>query len=264
MSEPAPSDLWLFRQTAWPGTAAGVTQRGPHALTDPASGHNLGHTAGADPVQVRALRHRALAELGLTGQQIVCSDQVHGTEIAVARREDVPDLPRRHGWPYYPQADAVLTAERGLVLLLFFADCCPVFLFGAEPLCGGIAHCGWRGSVADLAGKTVAAMQTVFGAVAGQLESVVGPCICVRCYEIGPEVAEAVQATGLSETLHEHGSRLHLDLLALNRALLMRAGLPAQNIRLLTTCTRCGNIPLHSYRRDGKASGRIAAFFALR
>ncbi|MEN6641731.1 MAG: polyphenol oxidase family protein [Armatimonadia bacterium] len=258
------SDLWLLRHTGWPGAVAGVTQRGPHDPADPASGYNLGHTANANHGQVDALRRRALDELGVGDHSLVCSDQIHGTRISVASYDDLPQLPRRHGWPYYPEADALITADDRLALMLFFADCCPVTLYSPDARCGGIAHCGWRGSVADLAGKTVRALSETFGAPAHGLRALVGPCICAKCYEIGPEVADAVLALNLPETLHKQDNSLYLDLLALNTALLERAGVLSYHIQPLTTCTSCGDIPLHSYRRHGPTVGRLAAFFALR
>lgn len=258
------SDLWLLKHTSWPGAVVGITQRGPHDPADPASGHNLGHTSDADHEQVDALRRQALDELGVGDHSLVCSDQIHGTRISVANYDELPQLPSRHGWPYYPEADALITADDRLALMLFFADCCPVTLYSPDAHCGGIAHCGWRGSVADLAGKTARALADAFGATGDGLHALVGPCICAQCYEIGPEVADAVRALDLSETLHKRADSIYLDLLALNTALLKRAGLDPGHIQPLTTCTSCGDVPLHSYRRHGPTVGRLAVFFALR
>jgi polyphenol oxidase len=264
--------------TDWPHAVAGFTARGAYDPADPESGCNLGHTANADHAAVDARRARVLADLGVPGYQIVCGDQVHGTRVALATAASLPGLEQRHGYPYHPNSDALITAEPGLALMLFFADCCPVWLYCPDPLCGGLAHCGWRGTVADLAGLTVAALQQAFDAKPPQMRAVVGPSICGDCYEVGPEVAAAAavqpRTAGVSPApgsagilpaaVSERDGCTHLDLLALNALLLERAGLLPENIRVVNSCTRCGPIPLYSYRRDGAATGRMAALFALR
>jgi len=259
-------DLWTHLVTDWPGAAAGVTQRGPHDPTVPWSGHNFGHTKEADHAAVDALRHRALAELAesvgapASSRHAVLAQQVHGANVAVARHATLPS-------PYYPDCDALVTADPGLALTLFYADCCPIILYSPDPLCGGVAHAGWRGTVADMPGAVVGALQQEFGARPEQLQAVVGPCIGVECYEVGPEVIAAVEALGLDASplvrAASSRERAHLDLLALNAALLQRAGVPADHIRPIPHCTRCGEVPLFSWRRDGPTCGRHVAMFVL-
>jgi YfiH family protein len=177
-------------------------------------------------------------------------------QIAVARHATLPS-------PYYPDCDALVTNEPDLALTLFYADCCPIIIYSENPRCGGVAHAGWRGTVADMAGAIVGALAREFGAQPGQLQAVVGPCIGVECYEVGSEVRDAVAALELgSNATVIRGS--HLDLLALNVALLERAGVPADHIHPLPHCTRCGPVPLFSWRRDGPTCGRHVAMFLLK
>jgi YfiH family protein len=264
------SDLWTVLKHDWPGGAAGVTQRGPH-----------GHTQEADHAAVDALRHRALAELAeavgaRNGPQVrpassrqpsvVCAQQVHGSSVTVARHTDLVSLPQSYGVPYYPDCDALITAESALPLTLFYADCCPIILYSSDHHCGGVAHAGWRGTVADMAGSIVGALRREFGGQPGQLQALVGPCIGVECYEVGPEVVTAVAALELGDVgavIDIDGEHAHLDLLALNIALLQRAGVPSANIQSLSHCTRCGPVPLFSWRRDGPTCGRHVAMFLL-
>ena len=298
-------DLWLHLERGWPGAAAGVTQRGPHDPAIPWSGYNMGRTAQADPATVDALRCRALAELSspLLGPRASCpqpsavgppassrqpslvfAQQVHGPGVAVAHHADLPSLPNSHGYPYYPGCDALITAEPALALTLFYADCCPLILYCPEPLCGGVAHAGWRGTVAGMAASIVGALHRDFGAPPERMQALVGPCIGAECYPVGPEVLAAVEALKLGdvgaalelgdvgETLElgdvgavtdRDGGAVHLDLLALNVALLERSGVPPAHIRRLTDCTRCGPAPLFSWRRDGPTCGRHVAMFTL-
>ena len=269
------SDLWTHLITHWPHAAAGVTQRGPHDPAVPWSGYNLGHTASADHAAVDALRHRALQELSFLGppassrqpwpssRRMICAQQIHSNRVALARHADLASLPQCHGRPYYHDCDAIVTGEPGLALTLFYADCCPIILYSLDPRCGGVAHAGWRGTVADMAGAVVSALQREFGAQPAQLRALVGPCIGVECYEVGPEVMAAVEALGIERCVRAVTDRDHLDLLSLNVALLQRAGVLAAHIQTLPHCTRCGPVPLFSWRRDGPDCGRHVAMFML-
>lgn len=250
--------------TSWPHAVGGFTARGDHDSADPESGCNLGHTQHADHEAVDRRRQQALRDLGIPVQTIVCTDQVHGTNVSVARSADLPQLEQRFGYPYYPQSDALITAEPGLALMLYFADCCPVWLYCSDPLCGGLAHCGWRGTVSDMTGAAVAALKSTFGALPRNMHAVVGPSICAACYEVGPEVVEAVENLDALQSVSCQYSRPHLDLPGLNATLLRRHGLPESHISVVHSCTRCGSVPLYSWRRDGAGTGRMAGFFALR
>lgn len=255
---------WLHRITDWPQAVGGFTARGEHDPDDPESGFNVGHTHHADHAAVDRRRQAALDDLGLPDYHLVLSDQVHGTRVSVARAADLGSIVGRYGYSYYPESDALVTAERGLALMLFFADCCPVWLYCEQPLCGGLAHCGWRGTVADMTGAAVRALGEHFGAAPERLQAVVGPSICGRCYEVGPEVVAAVEALDVAAALRRRERSAYLDLPALNALLLRRHGLPEASVRVVDSCTRCGPTPLYSWRRDGKLTGRMAGFFALR
>lgn len=280
----APSDLWAYFVTEWPFAAAGITQRGPHQPAKACSGYNMGHTAQANHRRVETLRRRAIRELlpGLPESAfregrvcLVGAQQQHSAHVAVVQRANLASQPRFWGVPYYEQCDALITQEPGLVLMLLYADCCPIVLYSPEPLCGGVVHAGWRGTLADIAGRTVRALQEHFGAAPETMQALVGPCIGVECYEVGPEVlgqaCDFCQARKLPRSLcratvwekHAPPEHAFLDLLGLNIALLKQAGLPPENIRRLPYCTSCGPVPLFSWRRDGPHTGRIAAFFVL-
>ena len=45
-----------------------------------------------------------------------------------------------------PQADALVSACRGVALGIFTADCVPIFILDTETPAIGIAHAGWRGT----------------------------------------------------------------------------------------------------------------------
>ena len=88
----------------------------------------------------------------------------------------------------------------------------------------------------------------------------IGPC----CYEVGDELREAFGASGAGFFRPGPNGRLHLDVRAANARQLLDAGLRPGAIHHVADCTRCRADLYHSYRRDGKAAGRMISFVGFR
>jgi hypothetical protein len=58
--------------------------------------------------------------------------------------------------------------------------------------------------------------------------------------------------------------RLHLDVRAANVRQLLDAGLVPERLHHVADCTRCRADLYHSYRRDGRAAGRMISFVGFR
>ena len=92
--------------------------------------------------------------------------------------------------PHVVEADGQVTAQTGVALGMFAADCLPVLF--ADPVTGiiGAAHCGRRGLERGVIESTVALMERK-GARRADIVATLGPRICCDCYEVGDEVADA-------------------------------------------------------------------------
>jgi YfiH family protein len=136
--------------------------------------------AGVDPA-VREARRRALVDLPWAEVA-----QVHGAavvEVGGGRRPSLADT----------EADALVTAEPGVVLAVRTADCAPV-IFAADNGALGVAHAGWPGTGAGVVEATVAALRRLG---AGRIEARIGPSIEGACYEFGAaELARFVDRYG--------------------------------------------------------------------
>jgi YfiH family protein len=157
------------------------------------------------------------------------------------------------------EADGLVTRMPGVVLAAFAADCAPILL--ADPEAGVVAavHAGWRGTVAGVGRAAVAALEREYGSRPEQLRAGIGPGICGRCYEVGPEFAERFPMDVLAPGKK---GKLLLDLVELNRRQLVEAGVDPKRIRALEFCTYESD-RLFSHRRNPDGS-RFAALVALR
>lgn len=159
--------------------------------------------------------------------------QVHGADVA---QVDHPVLP-------WPEADALWTDRRGLLIGIVAADCVPVFLAGEDgPI--GIAHAGWRGTSLGVARALVRAMADG-GARPGRLVAALGPSIGPCCYTVDGDRTELVRSR-LGPGNDDIVAGGHMDLWAANARQLREEGI--ETIESSGICTRCGGEDVWSYR----------------
>ena len=227
---------------------------------------NMALHVGDDPALVWENRRRYFAALGLDAERICTIRQVHGTEIVRAFRRDAGRGARDYA-DALADADAVITNDSGIALMLCYADCVPVLLYDPVHNAAGVVHAGWKGTVQRIAAQTVARMGEEFGTEPSDVIAGIGPSIGAGCYTVGAEVAErfrTVFPTHADEIVQEQDGALHLDLWAANRLQLVEVGVAADNIDHADICTSCDRNFFYSYRAAGGKTGRLAAVMELR
>jgi YfiH family protein len=145
------------------------------------------------------------------------------------------------------------------------ADCVPILVASERGDAVAAIHAGWRGLARGVVGTGIDALR--HAAPGAPLRAVVGPHIGPCCYEIDAPVIEALGAAfgaALADALAPaRAGHARLDLAALARVALLRAGLAPQGVAgLPRSCTRCEPERFHSYRRDGARAGRLVHFIA--
>lgn len=243
---------WLDADWAAPPQVRAFTTL-RHGLGDsvaPFDHFNLGnrHAAdGDDPSTVERNRALLIEHAGLPSPPHWLR-QVHG--IAVERIEG--RIPSGE-----PEADAAVTSTPGSVLAILTADCLPVLFRAHDGSEVAAAHAGWRGLVAGVLEATVAAMRTPADRVSAWLGPAAGP----RHYEIGVEVYDAFVSRDWAAGSAFRSTRPHhwrVDLDALARQRLVKAGVRPDDIRGGGLCTIADPQRFYSHRRDGR-TGRMAS-----
>ncbi len=220
---------------------------------------NLALNRGDDRLSVEQNYLILCEAFGIELSGFVFSSQVHGDEIRPVtgrdRKENLFDLT-----PY--NADALITSEKGLALIVFIADCIPILLYG-ENRNGqgavGAVHAGWRGTVLDIAGKAAMKMRKEYDCMPETMIAAIGPGIGPCCYETGPEVVEQILKLPIgnaSDYIGEKNGKLTVDLKGVNRALLIAAGLTEERIEVSGECTMCSENGLKYWSHRGTKGER--------
>lgn len=234
----------LFYDTT-PGVTAYTTRRGISSAEcdKPFAGLSLCSYSGDDPDHVERSRKHLLRITGVTAGNPVTARQRHTAEVARVTTDN--------RYKIFDAVDALVTAEPGIALGIFTADCLPLLMY--DPTAGIIAacHCGWRGTVNGIIGNTLSFMMKE-GASPSEIRAITGPCICPECFEVGEEVAQQFP----EECILRSFPKPHIDLrMAVGRQLL-NEGLKPEYIMSPDECSRCNPTLYFSARRLGTKSGR--------
>lgn len=228
---------------------------------------NLSFAVGDEPSNVRENRRRFSSAIGIDDSRVVCAEQVHGSQVSYVDESHL-------GAGYacresaVPGIDGMITDRPGVALWLGFADCVPVLAYDPVRRAIGIAHAGWRGTLARIAVRLVDAMSERLGSRPSDLRVAIGPSIGPCCYAVGPDVVgsferqwDSVEELFVVDPVSEGCQRLNLW--EANRRLLVGAGVLDRRITVSARCTACQADQFFSHRAQSGRAGRIASVIAL-
>lgn len=200
----------------------------------------IAYSTAADGDQRDEARRLAFARPLIGGRRLIVPRQVHGIAVVDDRATDLS------------QADGVVTADRGLALGAYGADCPGVVI--AAPDAVGIAHCGWRGTAGGMVGVLCAAVAARSRAPRATWHAFIGPGISGPRYEVDAPVLAAREWPGGSVTPSVRPGHAHLDLVSA-----LRWDLADQGISQVATSGICtaDDQRIHSFRHQGSGTVQL-------
>ncbi len=232
---------------------------------------NLGKRTGDDSATVDRNRARAASIVGAAPAWLTFGRQVHEARVAVVRNNQRGDV--------FDDTDALVTNAALVPLVILTADCAAIFFLDPVRRAVGIAHAGWRGTVANIAARTVETMREAFGSAPGDLIAGIGPSIGPCCYEVGGEVIDAVtrafpehaeevlvepdMASAGSFRASVNEEKKHFDLWRANELVLRDAGVREERIEVSRLCTSCRTDLFYSHRAEKGTTGRFGGIVML-
>lgn len=224
---------------------------------------NLSFSRGDDPAKVEENHQLFAKAVGYSREKLVLSDQIHETRIYQVKEQDagagVIDI----------GVDGLMTDVPGLPLMTFYADCVPLLFFDAKRRIIGMAHSGWKGTVARIGEVMLQRMREAYGTSPSDVLVAIGPSICQNCYEVDETLYEAFgkEFGGEAATSwfapSERDGHYMLDLAEACRYTLVGAGVPRTQIAMPDLCTCCNPEFLFSHRASGGKRGNLGAVMVL-
>jgi polyphenol oxidase len=266
-----------------PSLLAGCTRRGGGVSRPPYDELNLALHVGDDPQAVLENRRRLAGAIDVDvdvelSAFVVCN-QAHAGRVEVVSSADAG----RGAFALedaIPDTDAIVTADREVLLTVMQADCVPVILLDPLTPAIGVAHAGWRGTMEHVVRNTVETMRRELGSDPARIIAGIGPSIGPASYAVGADVAKRAQAEFprvaaiKPRAPGDRGNRssrprssaedgLLLDLWSCTISDLLEAGVPRERIELAAIDTFASAHDFFSDRRQ-RPTGRFMALAMLR
>jgi len=163
--------------------------------------------------------------------------------------------------------DAIISNVKDVTMGISTADCIPVIVYDPKQHAAAAIHAGWKGTRLRIVLKTIQEMQKVFDTNPEDCSAVIGPGISQNSFEVGQEVVEAFTDAGFEmEEYVITKAKPHIDLKAINRSLLISAGLLPDKI-FVSDIDTFTDERFFSARREQHGDlkcGRILSGFTLR
>ena len=206
----------------------------------------------------------AIDALGLTGKIIVATRQTHSnhilkidenTDFQILDEIDVKHTALSEYRLYSsPDTDALMTNRKDVILMTFYADCVPLYIFDPVNEAVAIIHSGWRGTSNKIATDVLKEMKYCYHSEAEHLLAGVGQSAGKCCYEVDEPVKTLFKKRFSERDMMcffepKDNGRYFIDLKKANELIFIENGLKSNHIEINSACTICESELYHSHRK---------------
>lgn len=193
--------------------------------------------------------------------KIFYSVQNHTNKVEVVRENDKVNDEK------FINNDGLITNIKDNVLFTYVADCQGILLYDPIKKVIGNIHSGWKGTANKIVINGISKMISEFDSNKKDILCFISPSIHACHFEIEDDVLNYFRRrmnvdNFIVEKKNIKGkNKYYLDLISLNKEILLDYGIKKENIYVMDECTVC-NSNYHSYRRD-KTNKRNGLFIML-
>ena len=203
---------------------------------------------------------RALKVLDSDCENAVRSKQTHSDVVlTVDKNYSGCGILREHS---FFEADGLITDEKDLSLVIFYADCVPVIIADTNKKVIGAVHSGWRGTEKNIVFKAIEKMCNEKDCNTADMIVAIGPCIGVCHFEVDKNIYDIFVSSYSEEYGNIKNGKYFVNLGKIVSKQVRNCGVPKEKIAFLDKCTFC-NEEFYSYRRQKERAGRMAAIIRI-
>jgi hypothetical protein len=206
-----------------------------HAFTQRIPGIDVSHNKAEVLKRLDSVHREIRNAIGMGDWPLFTAQQIHGNKIAAVDHADC--CGSRVGWKdkEFAGCDGIITNQRGVVLGIYVADCCALYIVDPKTPAIGLVHSGRKGTELGVVTNAIAQMIYRFGSNPAELIVQLSPCIRQPHYEVDfqAEIVRQCRTLGVKEI---HASDM---------------------------CTACDMARYYSYRAEKGKTGRMLALIGL-
>ena len=211
-------------------------------------------------------REKLLKELNLSDKQEVMAFQTHSSNVKIIDKNTV-----KYYYEKEEDIDGFATQRKDVAIFTFYADCLPIFIYDKENQVIGVWHSGWPGTFKEMMKSGLLKMKEKYGTKIENVIMALGIGIAQKDYEVGNEFYDKfVKKFGQNDEeivkksfwLNEKTQKYHFDNTKFNELMALKLGIKKENLIVASESTF--DEKFHSYRREGKNSGRATAMISFK
>lgn len=204
--------------------------------------------------------------IGFEKKNLVIADQTHSNNVKIVTNNDT--VGNNLDSKRIKNTDGLITNQTGIVLMTSHADCNSLFFIDIKNKIIGLAHAGWRGTVSKIAEKMALSFIKKFNTNPENLICCMGPAIQKCCFKIHNDILPEFLKIDLPNikdfiVKNAQNDSFNVDLLGINKQILINLNIPVKNIHISDLCTKCHSELFYSHRASGLKRGSMAAFLSL-
>ena len=210
---------------------------------------NIAYHVTDNTKEVDSNREKLAQKHSYDNTKLIYMNQIHSNIVEIVTSNSKKPI----------TADAIITIEKNLPIMVMVADCIPIALYDSVNEIIAVVHAGRNGTFLKILEKTIEKMVDELGANVGNIVIDLGPSIGGCCYEVDDTLAKIC-----SESFGEqYVKNNHIDLQAINIDQALTMGIKKENIYQSDVCTKCGGKEYFSYRLDSSC-GRFGSVMMLK
>jgi purine-nucleoside/S-methyl-5'-thioadenosine phosphorylase / adenosine deaminase len=206
-----------------------------HVFTQRIPGIDVSHHKDEVLNRLDAAHREIRNAIGVGDWPLITAEQIHGNRIAVVDLVDCGGSRVGCDDRYFRGCDGIITNQRGIMLGVYVADCCAVYIVDPKAPAIGLVHSGRKGTELGVVPNAIRQMIDRFGSDPAKMIVQLSPCIRPPHYEIdfAAVIVRQCCALGVKE-IYDSG-----------------------------VCTACDLDRYYSYRAEKGKTGRMLALLAL-
>jgi YfiH family protein len=201
-----------------------------HAFTQRIPGVDVSHDKAEVLKRLNTAHGEIQRAVGMGDWPLLTAQQIHGNKIAVVDSCSHGPVGRK-----FRSCDGIITNQPGIVLGVYVADCCAVYIVDPKTPAIGLVHSGRKGTELGVVTNAIKQMIDGFGSDPSNMIVQLSPCIRPPHYEVdfAAEIVRQCQVLGM-KTIHDSA-----------------------------ICTACELARYYSYRAEKGRTGRMLALIGL-
>jgi polyphenol oxidase len=220
-------------------------------LTNFVSTRDWGDMAYRDDKPLGYIENRKnfLNALDIELNDTVFCEQVHKDRIVVVDNKLIES--RAGDLNIVLQADGLITETPEICLVIRTSDCVPLIMYDPIKHVLGVAHAGWRGTIVEIARRTVEALSNNFQTDPKDLICAIGPSIGPKDYLVRKDVEALFREKGYGAFIKYHSpDQWLLDLWGVNKKQLITFGVKERNIEISNISTFTSDLLFSNRKKD--------------